>query len=164
MSVPRRVILDLRKAMKGPITLRRLPPLLGVLLLLPAMSCQPRPKISHVNFTTQIKPLLEAQCVNCHQSGSLMGNLNLENHALATRPHPHGEVIKPGDPAHSLLFSVLVLKESAPQAMPPGGHRIEKEKVDLIERWIEQGARWPTGPDGVIQPKVDPGVRQGTKA
>ena len=150
--------------MKTTAILRLSLPLLGVLGLLKATSCRPQAETGRVDFASEIKPLLEKQCVNCHQSGSLMGDLNLENHTLATRNHPHGQVIKAGDPEHSLLYTVLVLQASARQAMPPGGHRIEKERVELIKRWIEQGATWPGGPEGVVHPKVDPGARFGTKS
>jgi hypothetical protein len=138
---------------------------LGLLTTVVLASCgDSKTQLGKVDFATQIKPLLESQCVNCHQSGALMGNLNLENHALATKAHPHGDVIKPGDPEHSLLYRVLTLPEVEKQAMPPGGHRIEKEKVELIKLWITQGAVWPDGAGGVVRPKVDPAVRVGTKA
>src|SRR4051794_28029907 len=93
-------------------------------LMMAVTSCQPKSRVASVDFATEIKPVFEAQCVNCHQSGALMGGLNLENRAVATRAQPHGQVIKPGDPDHSLIYSVLKLPETDKQAMPPGGHRI----------------------------------------
>jgi len=136
----------------------------GLLATVVMASCHhPQARVQKVNFTTQIKPLFEAQCVNCHQSGALMGNLSLESHALATRAHPHGQVIKPGDPDHSLIYTVLRLPEANQQAMPPGGHRIEQEKIDLIRDWIFQGAPWPNGDAGAVRPKVDASVPLGKK-
>jgi hypothetical protein len=35
--------------------------------------------------------------------------------------------------------------------MPPTGHRISPEETALIKRWIQQGATWPSGPDGVVK-------------
>ena len=32
-----------------------------------------------VDFVTQIKPLLQNRCVNCHHSGAVFGDLSLEN-------------------------------------------------------------------------------------
>lgn len=137
----------------------------GLLLFMSVASCQPSlPQARKVNFGTQIKPLFEAQCVNCHQAGALMGNLNLESHSLATKAHPHGQVIKPGDPDHSLIYTVLRLPEEHRQAMPPGGHRIEQDKIDLIRDWILQGAPWPTGEAGAVRPKVDAASPLGKKA
>jgi len=30
-------------------------------------------------------------------------------------------------------------------AMPPGGPRLPDDKLDVLKRWIEQGAAWPEG-------------------
>jgi mono/diheme cytochrome c family protein len=104
-----------------------------------------------VSFVTEIKPLLEARCVNCHQAGALFGELNLENRELAFKPRAKGPVITPGDPDKSTLYLVLTLPEGDRTAMPPTGHRISPEETALIKRWIQQGATWPTGPDGVVK-------------
>jgi Planctomycete cytochrome C len=107
-----------------------------------------------VNFVGEIKPLLEARCVNCHHAGALFGELNLENRELAFKPRAKGPVITPGNPDKSPLYLVLTLPEGDRTAMPPTGHRISPEETALIKRWIQQGAIWPTGPDGVIKPTV----------
>ena len=107
-----------------------------------------------VSFTLEIKPLIEARCVNCHHAGALFGELNLENRELAFKPRAKGPVITPGDPGKSPFYVVLTLPEGDKKAMPPTGHRISAEETALIKRWIEQGATWPTGSEGVIKPKV----------
>lgn len=105
-----------------------------------------------VSFASDIRPLLEELCVNCHHQGALMGDLNLENRQLALRPRDDGELLVPGEPQQSLFFQVLNLPDDDPAAMPPTGHRIEDHELDLFRRWIEQGAEWPDGADGVIRP------------
>ena len=107
-----------------------------------------------VSFATEIKPLLEARCVNCHHAGALFGELNIENRELAFKPRPKGPVITPGDPDKSPFYVVLTLPEGDRKAMPPTGHRISPAETALIKSWIQQGAAWPTGPDGVIKPIV----------
>ena len=106
-----------------------------------------------VDFVRQIKPILESACINCHNSESLFGNLNLENRARAFGKRKEGTVIIPGSPEKSPLYVVLTLpQKKTKKAMPPTGHRIEKEQRELIRAWIAQGADWPEGKPGAIKP------------
>lgn len=105
-----------------------------------------------VSFSADIKPLLEARCINCHHAGALFGDLSLENREIAFKPRAKGPVITPGSSDKSPLYLVLTLPEGDKKAMPPTGHRISSEETALIKRWIDQGATWPTGPDGAIKP------------
>lgn len=105
-----------------------------------------------LDFAKDVKPLLETRCINCHHSGALFGNLNLENRELAFAKRPTGPVILPGKPNESPLYYVLKLPPKDPKAMPPTGHRISDKEMDVIYRWIDEGAKWPQGKDGVIRP------------
>lgn len=130
------------------------PALLSLIAALAAIvpACnKPQPKVS---FTAQIKPLLEARCVNCHNAGALFGEINLENRDLAFKPRAKGAAITPGSPDKSPLYLVLTLPEGDRKAMPPTGHRISDEETALIKLWIHQGAEWPAGPEGVVIPSV----------
>jgi Planctomycete cytochrome C len=125
--------------------------LLGFIL---GLSCQKRADSKKVDFVTQIKPVLEARCINCHNSGALFGELNLENRELAHKPRAKGPVIIPGEASKSPFFMVLTLPEGDRKAMPPTGHRIPSNEAELIRLWISQGAVWPDGAEGVLKPKV----------
>ena len=116
------------------------------------VSCRRNAAPAPVDFATQIKPLLQAQCVGCHHSGALFGNLNLESRELAFRATAIGPPIVPGEPDKSRLYIVLTLPESERKAMPPTGHRIRKEDVELLKQWILEGAKWPQGSEGHIKP------------
>lgn len=114
-------------------------------------SCRHEPADNKVDFTAQIKPLLEERCVTCHNSNALFGNLNLENRTYAFRNRPEGAAIVPQNAAQSRLYLVLTLPEGERKAMPPTGHRIPAEQVSLIKRWIDQGANWPQGAEGAVK-------------
>jgi hypothetical protein len=122
-----------------------------------AASCQKKPAAPTVDFATQIKPILESRCVTCHHSGALLGDLNLETRALALRQRPAGPFIVPGAPDQSRLYLVLTLPEGERKAMPPTGHRIPVEEVNLIKRWISEGAEWPEGDAGRVRSPVAEG-------
>ncbi|HEY2573020.1 MAG TPA: c-type cytochrome domain-containing protein [Verrucomicrobiaceae bacterium] len=136
-------------------TRRRSRPLLALLFILaPGLSCEKKSETGTkpVDFVTEIKPILQGRCIDCHHSGALFGEVNLENRAMALQSHKKGPAITPGDPQQSRLYIVLTLPDPSPKAMPPMAHRISNAEVELVKRWIQEGAKWPEGPDGTIKP------------
>lgn len=105
-----------------------------------------------VDFATQVKPLLTSRCVNCHHSGSMFGELSLENRTMAFKKRVNGPIILPGKPDSSMLYLVLKLPAKNLKAMPAAGHRVTDTEINLIHDWIKQGAEWPEGKAGVIKP------------
>ncbi|HUF63633.1 MAG TPA: c-type cytochrome domain-containing protein [Verrucomicrobiales bacterium] len=105
-----------------------------------------------IDFVTHVKPLLKTHCLPCHNTGLLLGNLNLENRELAFS----SPFIIPGQPSASKFYTVTLLTEGKhAEAMPPEGPRLSDENKEVLRRWIEQGAPWPEGPEGTLLP-VDP--------
>lgn len=120
------------------------------------IACKPTDKPANaparLDFVTQVRPLLENRCINCHHAGALMGHLNLETRAKAFSERPGGPVIIPGDPEASRFYQVLNLPVTDQQAMPPEGHRIPDAEKETLKTWIAQGADWPEGADGILKP------------
>ena len=108
-----------------------------------------------VKFLTEVKPLLENYCLRCHNTGLLLGDLNLETRKLAFAPGEGGPFIIPKHPEASKLYQVLELKTGEREAMPPEKHRMTKDERDVIFRWIKQGADWPKDSRGTLMPVLD---------
>lgn len=108
---------------------------------------------SPVDFVKQIKPILADRCVECHNSETLLGELNLQKRALAFEKRKAGPVIVPKSAEKSMLYLVLTLPPKDKKAMPATGHRIPKDEVNLIRQWINEGADWPEGKEGSITPR-----------
>ncbi|WP_395747100.1 c-type cytochrome domain-containing protein [Prosthecobacter sp.] len=106
-----------------------------------------------VDFIKQIKPILADRCVECHNSETLLGELNLQTRALAFAKRKAGPVIVPKNADKSMLYLVLTLPPKDKKAMPATGHRIPKDEMNLIRQWISEGAAWPEGRDGAITPQ-----------
>lgn len=106
-----------------------------------------------VDFVKQIKPILADRCVECHNSETLLGELNLQTRSLAFGKRKAGPVIVPKNAEKSMLYLVLTLPPMDKKAMPATGHRIPKDEVNLIRRWITEGASWPEGKDGILTPQ-----------
>jgi mono/diheme cytochrome c family protein len=107
-----------------------------------------------VDFVGQIKPIFADRCVMCHNSSSLLGELNLQSRELAMRKRKNGFVIVPNQPEKSPLYRTLLLPPSEQKAMPATAHRLPTDEIKLIRRWIEEGAKWPEGKDGHIPARV----------
>lgn len=103
-----------------------------------------------VDFVKQIKPILADRCVECHNSETIFGELNLQNRELAFRKRKAGPVIVPKEPEKSMLYLALTLPPKDKKAMPATGHRIPKDEVSVIRQWIAEGAHWPEGKDGAV--------------
>ena len=98
-----------------------------------------------IDFATNVKPLLEIQCVQCHNSKDAhrYAGLNLETRQLAMTTGRRAPAIVPGDPANSPLIQVLKYEGSHPTSMPPAPDKIWGTRLEILEKWIEQGAEWP---------------------
>ena len=105
-----------------------------------------------MDFLAEVKPVLEYYCLRCHNTGLLLGELNLETRKLALSSGDAGPMIVPGQPEASKFYQVLKLQQGSKEAMPPEKHRLSKEQRDLIYRWIKQGADWPTDSRGTLKP------------
>jgi hypothetical protein len=112
-------------------------------------------KTAEVDFLTEVKPLLEYYCLRCHNTGTLLGDLNLETRKLALAPGRGGPFIIPGEPEASKFYQVLQLQEGNKEAMPPEKHRMGKEQREMIYRWIKQGAKWPSDSRGTLRPVTE---------
>ncbi|MCB1279198.1 c-type cytochrome domain-containing protein [Prosthecobacter sp.] len=105
---------------------------------------------SPVDFVKEIKPILADRCVECHNSETILGELNLQNREHAFQKRKAGPAIVPGSPEKSMLYLALTLPPKDKKAMPATGHRIPKDEVNTIRQWIKEGAKWPEGKDGAI--------------
>jgi hypothetical protein len=103
-----------------------------------------------VSFVKQVKPILADRCVECHNSETLFGELNLQSRELAFRKRKLAPAIVPGEPEKSMIYLALTLPPKDKKAMPATGHRIPKDEAYIIRQWIKEGAQWPEGKDGFV--------------
>lgn len=93
----------------------------------------PETKVSKIDFGSQIKPILEENCFKCHGEKKQKGDLRLDTNDFK-------EVIEPFKPEKSKLFELISLPADHEDIMPPEDGPLSKEKINLIENWIKQGA------------------------
>ncbi|SKA95264.1 Concanavalin A-like lectin/glucanases superfamily protein [Prosthecobacter debontii] len=96
-----------------------------------------------VNFYKEVMPILEANCFSCHQGSKTKGDLKLDSLADVLKGgESDGPAVVPGQPEKSSLVS-RVSTDDEDYIMPPKGHPLTAEQIDVIKRWISEGATWP---------------------
>src|SRR6185503_6302947 len=96
---------------------------------------------STVEFNRDIRPIFSDRCYTCHgpDPGNRKTKLRFDVEASAK-----AIAIVPGDPAKSELYRRITSKDPV-RHMPPAylGHAaLSEREIDLLRRWIEQGAPW----------------------
>jgi mono/diheme cytochrome c family protein len=97
-----------------------------------------------VDFARDIQPIFEAACYKCHGPKSARGQLRLDDRKSAIKGGISGATIIPGDAGKSLLLR-RILGEGGEARMPMGGDPLPPGQIELIRKWIDQGAVWPGG-------------------
>src|SRR5438874_2341730 len=96
-----------------------------------------------VDFTSDVKPILESACLSCHGPEKPKGDLRLDTKAGAMKGGKKGVVIVPGKATDSPLYKSTTLAAGDEDLMPPKGNPLAKAQTEVLRTWIEQGATWP---------------------
>ena len=97
-----------------------------------------------VSYTHDIKPLINKRCIACHGGVKRSGGFSLlfREEALDTTESGSPAII-PGDAEHSELMRRLVAHDPE-ERMPYREEPLSEEEIDLLRRWIDEGAEWGT--------------------
>ena len=111
------------------------------------------PASAALDFEKEVRPVLEFNCVRCHnpkgtdfEKGDT--DLDLSTHASATAD---AGTIVAGNADKSKLYKTTVLADDAKKLMPPKNkvtgalERLTKEETEILKTWINEGAKWPDG-------------------
>ena len=104
-----------------------------------------------VDYTRQIKPILQSRCYACHGALKQEGGLRLDTGDTLRTGGDSGEVITITAPDDSLLIERVTAADSS-ERMPPEGEPLSEEQIRLFKRWIAAGAQSPA--DEI--PEADP--------
>ncbi|MCA9074123.1 MAG: DUF1553 domain-containing protein [Planctomycetaceae bacterium] len=107
----------------------------------------------HVDFVTDVQPILRERCFECHATGNEEGGLNLGTHARVMEGGEGGLILKAGHSDVSRMIHLVAgIKDD--MVMPPEGDRLTDEQVGILRAWIDQGADWPAHAD-VLDPRTE---------
>ena len=122
-------------------------PILVASILLPAGA------FAAVDFVKDVQPILEFQCVRCHNPKSTAVEKGDTSVLLDTKEKAvRGKTITPGDAAKSKAYTTTVASDDDEKLMPPleeikkgSSRRLSKEESETLKAWINEGAKWPDG-------------------
>lgn len=123
----------------------------GVILLaafsLPtlAQAALPAETQKGVSFKTDVRPIFDHYCMGCHAPGKPgyeKSGLDLRSYQSLMKGTKFGPVITPGNSLTSTL-NVLVSGHADPAISMPFGIKsgLPKDKVDVLNKWVNQGAK-----------------------
>jgi len=95
-----------------------------------------------IDYNTQIKPIFNKKCIVCHGGVKRKAGFSLlfRSDALAINESGKPAII-PGDPEHSEMIRRITLKDPEDR-MPYKAHPLPEEEVNILKKWIRQGAKW----------------------
>lgn len=114
----------------------------GVALCVPVMGEEPSVDSGAIEFfETKVRPLLVANCIDCHGPDEQSGGLRLDGPAWIRKGGDTGPAIQPGKPDDSKLIQGVRYTDQDFQ-MPPDGKLADASIADLVE-WVRTGAPLP---------------------
>ncbi|MCI0455500.1 MAG: PSD1 and planctomycete cytochrome C domain-containing protein [Gemmataceae bacterium] len=120
--------------------------LLCSILVLPSSTAHAGelPASYKVEFNRDIRPILSDTCYTCHGPASSTRKADLR---LDTRDGLFADLggyhaIVPGKPARSELLKRVTAAQAKRMPPPSSGRQLTPRQIELLRRWVEQGARW----------------------
>ncbi len=109
------------------------------------------PAFAAVDFEKDVKPILEFNCVRCHNPKATdyeEGHTDLDLSSRETATEAKNTIVA-GDAEKSKLYTTTVLPDDAKKVMPPKNkatgalERLAKVETETLKTWINEGAKWP---------------------
>ena len=102
-----------------------------------------------IDFSRDVAPILQQQCIVCHGPAMQMGELRLDQRQFVLGTDADPDLVKAGKSAESLLIKRLVDRKLGilmPPSFPfPPGEKVglPEAVIQTLKAWIDQGAQWP---------------------
>src|SRR5437764_13616582 len=111
-----------------------------------------------VDFSAQIRPIISSKCFSCHgpDESARKAKLRLDLRDEAIKDRKGVRAIAPGDLDKSELVRRITTTDPDDIMPPPkSGRTLSAAEIDLIKRWIQQGALY-TPPWAFVKPQRPP--------
>ena len=131
--------------MMGKTTRIRFPILLLTVALAAGCRMPPGPEAQPVSFSSDVYPILQANCHKCHLppdgEGYRASGLSMRTYADLMQGTRYGPVVDPGDSRRSVLIMLVEGRAGRSMRMPHNGAPLDGRDIEILKRWIDQGAQ-----------------------
>lgn len=104
-----------------------------------------------VSYYREVRPIFEAQCQGCHQPAKAKGDYVMTDFAKLLAGAESGMAVVAGRPAESHLLSVITPGPNGEAEMPQKRPALHPVQIELVRRWIEEGAQNDTPADAELR-------------
>ena len=134
-----------------------------VLTLVGALSCLRGAAADdqHAFFETKIRPVLSAECYECHGATKQKGGLRLDYRDGILEGGDSGAAVVAGDPEKSLLFQSITHRDKDLK-MPKDRAKLDDKVIADFAQWIKNGRRGSARPQTPRRRKRREGTWIGT--
>jgi mono/diheme cytochrome c family protein len=109
-------------------------------LILAGAGCVPAQPL----YREHIRPVLEKQCVVCHNATARQAGLDLSTREKMLRGGERGPAVVPGQVSESLLYAYIAHQRKP--GMPMGGPQLAPAVIARFAEWIQAGALFDDKP------------------
>src|SRR5438445_5555678 len=115
-----------------------------VLLALGGTGAISADKAKPVVFNRDIRPILSDNCFQCHgpDKANRKAKLRLDSEESAFADRGGYHAIVAGKPSESEMVRRITAKGKERMPPPTSAHGLTAAQIDLIRRWIDEGAKW----------------------
>ena len=110
------------------------------------------------DFEKQVLPIFVEHCAGCHGAEKAQAKMRLHTAAgLKEKWDADEHLVVAGDPEKSELYVRLTLPADNKKRMPRDADPLPQEKIDIIAKWIKEGAVLPaaTPPAEEVKPTTE---------
>lgn len=96
-----------------------------------------------LDFAHDVYPILRRACIECHGAEVQEAGLRLDTREAAIETAIDAGLVVPAEPDLSELLRRIELPAGDDEVMPAVGDPLPVQQVEVLRRWISQGAIWP---------------------
>ena len=97
-----------------------------------------------ISYKADVQPILAQYCNECHVAGGegqQKSVLDMSSYEGLMKGTKFGAVVKRGDTLTSAMIMLVEGRADPSIKMPHGKAPLPKEKIDVLKKWVEQGAK-----------------------
>jgi hypothetical protein len=99
---------------------------------------------SSVDYNADVKPILNKHCMGCHGGVKKAGDVSFLFEHEMLEPGKSGKIPVVRGDAHASEMIRRILSDDPDEKMPKNGTPLNDDEVDILTKWIDEGAKWET--------------------